>query len=610
MEIEQRLSAVLSEFARTMATDSPIQAILDHLVLRIVDVVPVTAAGVTLISPDCAPGYVAASDASALGFERLQMELGDGPCLLASRSGQTVAVTDLQVDRQFPGFACRAEALGLRAVFTFPLRHGNHLLGALDLYRNTPGPLDRAAMSAAQTLADVTAAYLLNARARADLEDASEHARQASLHDPLTGLPNRSLLVERLEHAILRCRRSEKLVAILYADLDGFKSINDTYGHQTGDDLLVAVAERLTGLLRPDDTLARMSGDEFVILCEDLDGVAQVEPIVARIALALKGSFDLSGTRVQVSASVGIAFSGRGDDVPEQILREADTAMYQAKRKGGGHHAFIGLRDHHLMQDRDSLARDLRGALCNGELRVAYQPIVAFLDGRVLGVEALLRWHHPTLGEVPPQTTVELAEKSGLIDEIGRWVMVQACRDRQRWAGVAGARCSGISINVSAHQLLAPDFAATVGTVLLETQTDPANVTLELTESLFIGDGAGVVDVLHDLKRLGLRLALDDFGTGYSSLSYLTRLPVDTVKIDRAFIAALGSEPRNHVIAGAIVELAHALHLEVVAEGVESPRQFEQVRDLNCDAYQGFHFARPVSAAVLAASRPLSMGAC
>ena len=253
-------------------------------------------------------------------------------------------------------------------------------------------------MASAQTLADVTSAYLLNAQARADLKESSELALASALHDDLTGLPNRALLVQRLEHAILRCRRSGHPVAILYADLDDFKAVNDTHGHHVGDELLVALSERLGALLRPGDTLARLAGDEFVILCEDLEDASQVDLIAVRIGLALDEPFILSTTKVQVTASVGIAFAGRGDDVPEKVLQEADTAMYQAKRQGGARHGIVDVREQHLAEHRDGLIRDLRQALTRGELTLAYQPIVNSADEQVFGVEALVRWTHPRLG--------------------------------------------------------------------------------------------------------------------------------------------------------------------------------------------------------------------
>jgi diguanylate cyclase (GGDEF)-like protein len=593
MDMEHRLSDVLSEFARTLVTDFPIQAILDHLVGRIVHVLPITGAGVSLISPGEDPWYVAASDEMALRFEKLQSELGQGPCVAAYESGEAVSIPDLSQDERFPEFSAAAFDEGLRAIFTFPLRQGQHQLGALDLYRNHTGPLDGAATAAAQTLADVASAYLLNAQARADLKESSELALQHSLHDDLTGLPNRALLVQRLEHAILRCRRSDKLVAILYADLDDFKAVNDTHGHHVGDELLVALAERLTGLLRPGDTLARLSGDEFVILCEDLDEVSQVNPIADRIDLALAEPFILAGTQTLVSASVGIAFAGRGNDVPEQVLQEADTAMYQVKRHGGGNHGIVDVREAHLAKHRDGLIRDLQQALGRGELAVAYQPIVSTTTSRVLGVEALVRWTHPRLGKIAPETTIRLAEESGLIAEIGRWVLTSACIDR------CGLPCGGgdelhMAVNVSPYQLREPDFAGMVGAVLAETNTDPRHLTLELTESVFIQDSEGVLAVLNDLKCLGVMIALDDFGTGYSSLSYLKRFPVDVVKIDRTFISDVCTEPTSRLIVSAIVELAHSLQMSVVAEGVETVEQRNEVSELGCDAYQGYHFAQPM----------------
>ncbi len=598
MGLNRRLAEVLSEFARTLVTDFPIQAILDHLVLRIVDVLPVSAAGVTLITSGEDPQYVAASDRSALVFEKLQSKLGEGPCVLAFTTGEAVSVPDLRHDDRFARFAPQALDAGLAAVFTFPLRHGEDQLGALDLYCTESGPLPAEVMAAAQTLADVAAAYLLSAQARASMEESSANLLESSLHDALTGLPNRTLLVQRLEHAVARARRSGLLVAVLFADLDQFKGVNDRYGHHAGDELLVAVAGRLTGLIRPGDTLARLSGDEFVILCEDLAEAAQVEPLAKRIEASFEAGFALSTGEVQVSASVGIAFSGRGDDLPHQLLRDADTAMYQAKRAGGARHGVIDLREQKKVRFREDLNRDLRSALSLGQLRAEYQPIVATAGGRVVGAEALLRWTHPSLGEISPDVTVPLAEQSGLIDGIGRWMLRQACEDRQSWRAGTGATLE-VAVNVSVHQLMAPDFAATVAGMLAQTGTAPRSVTLELTESVFIQDAHRAKLVLGDLKQVGVLLALDDFGTGYSSLTYLKEFPVDVVKIDRSFVEGLDADPASRVIVTAIVGLAHGLGMSVVAEGVETPRQLTLVGDLGCDFYQGFLHSRPIPAAAL-----------
>jgi diguanylate cyclase (GGDEF)-like protein len=320
-----------------MLTDFPIQAILDRLVERIVDILPVTSAGVTLISEEVDPQHVAASDASALRFVLLQEELGEGPCIAACRTGRPVTVPDLRRDRSFPRFGARALQDGLAAVFSFPLHDGDDRLGALDLYRETPGPLGHSAMAAAETLADVTAAYILNARARMELVAASDRSRALAMHDGLTGLPNRILLLERLGHAVQRGARSGKVAAVLFADLDDFKTVNDRHGHRTGDELLVQVARRLESVIRPGDTLARISGDEFVVLCEDLDDVEEADEIAVRLVEAMAPPFSPSGAPVRVGVSVGVASSRRGG-LSEHLLELADKAMYQAKRGGGGQH--------------------------------------------------------------------------------------------------------------------------------------------------------------------------------------------------------------------------------------------------------------------------------
>jgi diguanylate cyclase (GGDEF)-like protein len=328
------LAELLSEFARTMVTDFPIQEILDHLVKRIVEILPVTAAGVTLIEPGVDPRYVAASDPSALRYEQLQTELGEGPCLAAYGSDEAISLPDLRVEDRFSTFVPPALESGLAAVFAFPLRHGDLQLGALDLYRDTKGGLSLASMTAAQTLADVAAAYVINARGRDDLQESSDQARSAALHDALTGLPNRVLLLELLDRAFRRASRSGSTVAVFFIDLDRFKAVNDTYGHRAGDELLIVVAERLTGVLRPGDSLARLSGDEFVVLCEDLADPSVADAIAVRLKAGLSRPFTLLALDVEVTmtASIGVAFAGLGIDTPAELLHDADLAMYRSKR--------------------------------------------------------------------------------------------------------------------------------------------------------------------------------------------------------------------------------------------------------------------------------------
>jgi diguanylate cyclase (GGDEF)-like protein len=598
---EDSLSSVLSDFARTMITDFPIQGIVDHLVERIVEILPVTAAGVSLISPGMAPRYIAASDQDALRFERLQTRIGEGPCLLAFASGEAISVADLTTDNRFPHFAPAAVEAGLAAVFSFPLRHGNGQLGSLDLYRDVPGVLDSRNMDVAQTLADVAAAYLLNAQAREEARETSDRFHHNAQHDPLTGLPNRLMLQHRLEHAALRAQRSNSNAAILFADLDRFKQVNDTHGHPVGDELLLAVARRLSGLVRPGDTLARVSGDEFVFLCEDLHSANDVETLALRIDKAFARPFLLSTVEVSITASVGVAFAGPGEDISNQLVVQADTAMYQAKRKGGAGHQIIDLREAVQTHDRDSLEMDLRAAIVKDALDVAYQPIVRSSDGQVTGVEALVRWTHPTRGAVPAISLVTVAEQSGLISDIGAWVLERSCLDRGRWLYEHPDAPLDLAVNVSARQLAKPDFLRTVVSVLDRTGMDPAALVLEMTENIFIEDAERAMAVLADLQKLGVRLALDDFGTGYSSLSYLRRLPIDIVKIDQSFIADIGDDPDGAAIVAAVTELAHVLRLAVTAEGVETEIQRNQISSIGCEYAQGYYYARPMPAADIAA---------
>ena len=593
MTREDELSAVLSEFARTMLTDFPIQRILDHLVERIVDILPVIAAGVTLISPGSEPRYVAASDDLALRFEMLQTELGEGPCVEAFKTGEAVAVPDLRFERRFPRFAPRALEAGMAAVFTFPLHHGDHRLGALDLYRDAIGDMTAPTMRTAQTLADVAAAYLLNAHARADLQDASDRSREAALHDALTGLPNRVLVLERLEHAFDRGRRSGKTSALFFVDLDRFKTVNDAYGHHAGDELLVSVAGRLSAVLRPGDTLGRLHGDEFVILCEDLDDPSEADAIMARVEEALDAPFVLSDGQMRMTASVGIAFAGRDSDGPDQLLRNADAAMYHAKRQRRGMGRLFDLRGASLADHQGRLEVDLRGASGRGELHLDYQPIVETAGGRIVGMEALLRWLHPARGLVAPNVAIPIAEQSGLIPELGQWVLRQAWVDRRAWRPDPVGDLS-VSVNVSAHQLMSGGFVDSVSDVLDGATADPRLLTLELTESVFARDAERTLVVLNDLKVLGVMLALDDFGTDRSSLAYLKEYPLDIVKIDRSFIRDLGEDAANDTIVAAIIQLAHGLGMAVVAEGVETPEQHRHLSRLGCDQCQGYYFARPM----------------
>lgn len=604
MDGDDALTLVLRDFARNMLTDFSIQTILNNLVERIVEVLSVTGAGVTLISPGAAPHYVAASDGRALRFEQLQSSLAEGPCVSAYQSGEPVAVPDLAQDTRYPRFGVAAVAEGLAAVFTFPLHHGNGQLGALDLYRDTTGPLDPRELSAAQTLADVASAYLLHAQAREQVTEEAERLRHSSLHDPLTGLANRVLLQERLEHAAARAARTSNASAVLFIDLDRFKRVNDTYGHVAGDQILMAVARRLLAVLRPGDTLARVGGDEFVLLCENLTSSNDVDVVATRIAEALAAPFAIAGAELSITASVGVAFAGPESRITPDLLEDADTAMYQAKRHGGATHHTIDLRTAREIRHRDDLEQDLRSALLGDDpedrqLAMAYQPIVRTADGEVVGVEALLRWTHPVRGTVPALTTISIAERTGMMVELGAWVLDRSCRDHAAWCAEHPSRRLSLSVNVSVRQLAQPHYVDAVAATVADTGMDPTLLILEITESIFVDDADRTARVLDQLRALGVRVALDDFGTGYSSLGYLRRLSVDVVKIDRQFTTGIGTDPTDTAIVVAITQLARALDMQVTAEGIETHVQRDALLGIGCQSAQGYLYARPMTAAAL-----------
>ncbi|MGV8965036.1 MAG: putative bifunctional diguanylate cyclase/phosphodiesterase [Cellulomonas sp.] len=598
---DDSLSAVLSDFARTMLTDFSIQDMLDLLVDRIVDVLPITGAGITLISEGRAPQYLAASNAQALRFERLQSELGEGPCLAAFETGEPVFIADLADDDRFPEFGPAALAAGMAAVFTFPLRHGGGRLGALDLYRDSTGPLDAAAREAAQTLADVATAYLLNAQSREETARVAEWYRERSLHDGLTGLPNRTLLAERLEHAALRAQRTSSTVAVLFVDLDNFKRVNDAYGHPIGDELLVAVSDRLSALVRPGDTIARVSGDEFVFLCEDLADADDVESLVERIDAAFAEPFALSIGTLRATASVGIAYAGPGETVSDELVIEADMAMYQSKRRGGATHQVVDLRVTRAPVGHHNLEHDLRAALSGATLDLSYQPIVHIADGLTTGVEALLRWTHPARGPISAATAIAVAEQSGLITGIGTWVLQRSCRDWVDWLARYPGRSLDLAVNVSGRQLMAPGFAASVARVLDDTGMDPTALVLEITEAVFAADHDRASLVVNDLRTRGVRVAVDDFGTGATPLADLRRFSVDIVKIDPRFAAGLGHDPDASATLSAVTQLAHLLGKSVTAEGVETKEESDRIAQAGCEYAQGFYFARPMPARNVAA---------
>jgi diguanylate cyclase (GGDEF)-like protein/PAS domain S-box-containing protein len=412
-------------------------------------------------------------------------------------------------------------------------------------------------------------------------------------HDRLTGLPNRILLVERLETAAQRSFQKRTRLAVLFCDLDRFKVINDSMGHAAGDSVLATVAERLRGAIRPGDTVARIGDDEFVLFCEGLENDAEPTRIADRVSAVLAKPVAVEGREVFVTASTGVRVLAAAYEPAESLLRDADAAMYQAKRSGGDSSYVFDESLRAQQGTRLEIECDLHRASERGELRVHYQPVVSLNDGVIAGVEALLRWEHPGKGMMCPADFIGIAEESGLIVPMGLWVLDQACEQLRRWTEL-GARPLTMAVNVSPRQLRSPEFASQVAAIISRTGVSPGDLCLEVTETVLIED-AGIADeLLASLTALGVRIALDDFGTGYSSLNHLHQFPVDILKVDRSFIANLGSEVEATAIATTIFYLARALDLEVVAEGVETPEQLDRLRLLGCRLAQGYLWSRPV----------------
>jgi diguanylate cyclase (GGDEF)-like protein len=415
----------------------------------------------------------------------------------------------------------------------------------------------------------------------------AELSRQA-VHDALTGLPNRALLGDRLSQALAGAARRDAPVSVLFLDLDQFKSVNDANGHLIGDDLLVEVAKRLETAVRPSDTLARFGGDEFVIVCEDAN-VAEAEDIAERLAAVLKDPIEVAGSVHYVSASIGIATSPPLEADANTLLRFADTAMYDAKARGRARSRVFDASLARASEDRLELTKDLGNALRENALEVHYQPVIELATGRLVGLEALTRWHHPLRGWIPPTIFVPLAEENGLIVDFDRWVLNRACRDG------ADLRASGLlprdallSVNISARNVGDLGLVDTVRQAAVNTAFPLEALELEVTETAIMAEVPTIRLVLEGIRELGVGIALDDFGTGYSSLSFVRQLPVTTIKIDRSFTRHVATNPQDLAIATSVVDLARAVGLRTIAEGVETPEQVDMLHRLGCEAGQGY----------------------
>jgi len=515
---------------------------------------------------------------------RITSSLGAGLGVMNRRPNEAVGRTLLEyLDTQDPGFppiAAHQRALRGESV-NYDLEWGGRTFQA------HVEPLRDGGGSIAGTIGvalDIT-----------ERKQAEEHLRHAVLHDSLTGLPNRALFLDRLGHALERTRRKGRPFGALVLDLDRFKHVNDGLGHLAGDRLLVAVAQRLRACVRPQDTVARFGGDEFTVLLEDIEGADDAVRVAERIHYDLSPPLEVDGHEVVIGASVGIAISAPGYHRPEEVLRDADTAMYRAKARGGG---CCQVFDEAMHQRAVSLLRlemELRRAVDRQELRVHYQPIVSLADGRFAGFEGLVRWQHPRL--ILPADFLPLAEETGLILPIGRWVFGEGCRQMQAWEAESRSQLPwSLSLNLSGKQLLQPNLVEDMGELLRPVGALSRRMKVEVTEDVLMENEQSAGDTLSRLRDLDLGVSIDDFGTGHSSLSHLNRLPVDTLKIDRSFVGNMCTRRGNLEIVRTIVNLAHNLGMDVVAEGVETKEQLAELRAMGCDYGQGYLFSRPVEA--------------
>ncbi|MGQ0823501.1 MAG: PAS domain S-box protein [Actinomycetota bacterium] len=587
------LTAHQAEILEQVARGVPLDETLTTIARTVEDHFPKLVCTITLLDEDGMTLRIGAAPSLPIRFRDAMDSLRIGP---VSCSGGTAAyrreavyVADVTADPLWVERRDAAQLHGFCAAWSIPVlgSDGHTVLGTLDAYSRTASIPDEEHQQIVSLLAHLASIAI-------ERKAFEERLAHQSMHDPLTGLPNRLLFLDRLSLAVARCRRTHTQVAVLFLDLDRFKNVNDSVGHDAGDELLIAVARRLESVLRPGDTVARFGGDEFTILCEDLPYAnprEQAIEIAHRLLTAVAQPFVVRGAETFVSASLGISIAA-GEERPEELLRDADAAMYHAKEAGRGRVEVFDDKMRERALERHATENALHRALERGEFSVFFQPVVSLRTARCVGAEALVRWQHPERGLIGPSEFVPLAEETGLVVELGAWVLEQAAQQLAQWQ-LEHDQPFVVSVNLSACQLAQPDLADNVAEIIDRTGILPSNLCLEITESVLMDDAEAVIAVIERVRALGIRLAIDDFGTGYSSLGYLKRFPVDLVKIDRSFVDGLGTDAGDAAIVSAVIGLAHALDLRVIAEGVETEPQLAELLALGCDEAQGYFFAPP-----------------
>jgi len=596
----QRLLEGLSDIQRAISRRAPLNDVFEMVVGLTFELMGDELPALFLRDPDDPETLVLEAcrglDEGTVAVIR-RRQVGEGVAGRAVAEDRLVVVEDYPATQDGTIRLFRENAL--QAAMAAPVHENGEVVGSLLVSSWTPG---RRYDEATQELLLTIARHVSLALSDAKTVGAMVHQ---ALHDTLTGLPNRALFLDRLEHALARAVRGGSEVAVLFLDLDRFKTVNDSLGHAAGDRLLCTVAQRISTCMRAADTAARLGGDEFAVLLEDLVSTHEAVRVAERIIGELEAPIAVAGREVFVGASIGVATGAYGAD---DLLSHADVAMYRAKAQGKGRYAMFEAGMQAEVIDRLELEADLQRAIDRGELEVFYQPIIALGTGEMAGHEALVRWRHPTRGLMVPESFIPVAEETGLVVALGRFVLCEATRQAAEWAATPGTELS-MNVNLSGRQLEDPALLDDVTAILRETGLPAARLVLEITETVLMHDTEATIERLRALRALGVRLAVDDFGTGYSSLRYLNRFPLDVLKMAKPFVDGLGSKEENPALARAIIDLGSSLGLSIVAEGIERSAQLAQLRRLGCPMGQGYWFGRPLPAAEAGAHLAISVAA-